>query len=76
MVEVLSPSTALYDRTLKAAALAEFGVPQLWLVDPKTRQLEAFELEQGSYMHTGWHSVPSPIPAGWPPVVAALGRAG
>lgn len=40
VVEVLSPSTAVYDRTTKADTYAALGVGELWLVDPETRTIE------------------------------------
>jgi Uma2 family endonuclease len=42
--EVLSPSTAAYDRTTKRNLYAQSGVRHYWLVDADTRTLEAFEL--------------------------------
>lgn len=35
LVEVLSPSTAVWDRRAKRLAYAEAGVPEVWLVDPR-----------------------------------------
>ncbi|MEL6289602.1 MAG: Uma2 family endonuclease [Pseudomonadota bacterium] len=40
--EILSPSTATYDRTVKFRIYHQFGVPQLWYVDPEARTLEVF----------------------------------
>ncbi len=40
VVEIQSPSTALYDRTTKADTYAALGVTELWLVDPATRTIE------------------------------------
>jgi Uma2 family endonuclease len=40
VVEVLSPSTRRRDRVLKAKRYAEFGVRELWLVDPDARTIE------------------------------------
>ncbi len=45
--EILSPSTARKDRTLKLPLYARYGVPHAWLVDPLARTLEAFELRAG-----------------------------
>ena len=42
--EVLSPATASYDRHEKRQLYADFGVTYLWLVDPDSKILEAFEL--------------------------------
>lgn len=41
--EVLSPSTAGYDRGLKRRAYLEHGVRYLWIVDPTERTIEVFE---------------------------------
>ena len=49
VVEILSPSTGTIDRVTKPALYARFGVPWLWLVDPKARTLEVFRLETGAY---------------------------
>jgi Uma2 family endonuclease len=54
--EILSPSTALRDRTVKTDAYALHGVPWLWYVDPELELIEAFQLVDGSYVRTGaWH---------------------
>ncbi len=41
VIEVLSPSSADYDRKTKADTYAALGVKELWLVDPETRNIEA-----------------------------------
>ena len=48
-VEILSPSTAVIDRTRKRALYARYGVPYLWFVDPDTREIAAHVLESGEY---------------------------
>jgi Uma2 family endonuclease len=40
VVEVISPSTAIYDRNTKADTYAALGVRELWLVDPNNRTVE------------------------------------
>ena len=40
IAEVLSPSTARYDRFQKRRAYQEAGVPLYWILDPDTRQAE------------------------------------
>ncbi|BCX89025.1 hypothetical protein MIN45_P1395 [Methylomarinovum tepidoasis] len=47
--EVLSPSTARIDRSLKMPRYARWGVPYLWMVDPSLRTLEVYALEQGRW---------------------------
>jgi len=50
--EVLSPSTRNIDKNRKSKIYANFGVRHMWLVDPKNRTLEAFELRG-----CGWTSL-------------------
>jgi Uma2 family endonuclease len=49
VVEILSPSTAKRDRTVKAQLYARLGVDHYWIVDPKARGLEAFERDRDAY---------------------------
>ena len=51
--EVLSPSTAAFDRSRKADLYAKLGVSYLWLVDVSTRQIEAFRLMEGKWLRLG-----------------------
>lgn len=48
--EVLSPSTAAYDRDEKRLIYAEAGVPHVWHLDPVLRMLEVFELREGKWL--------------------------
>jgi Uma2 family endonuclease len=48
--EVLSPSTAVRDRSDKRRIYSELGVPHLWLVEPHTKILESFALTGGRWM--------------------------
>jgi Uma2 family endonuclease len=52
VVEVRSPSTALFDLNRKKAAYEKFGVPSYWIVnpDPAHPELTVFELQDGSYV--------------------------
>ncbi len=47
--EVISPSTARYDRLEKRQIYAEFKIPYLWFIDPNEKILEAFELQNGKW---------------------------
>jgi len=49
LVEILSPSTAKRDRTIKCQLYARLGVEHYWLVDPKAERLETFERSGESY---------------------------
>ena len=55
--EVLSPSTAALDRSVKLRVYAREGVQHVWLLDPELRTLEVFRLDKGRYTllvtHTG-----------------------
>ncbi|PIE19512.1 MAG: hypothetical protein CSA65_02375 [Proteobacteria bacterium] len=53
--EVLSPSSKSSDREEKMPIYAHYGVGYLWLVDPKTKTLEAYRLGEGSYATLGIH---------------------
>jgi Uma2 family endonuclease len=49
VAEVLSPSTARYDQTLKLAAYERAGVREVWLVNPGKRTLIIYRLKKGRY---------------------------
>jgi Uma2 family endonuclease len=51
VAEVLSPSTARHDRTVKLSAYERAGVREVWLIDPIDRKLTLYRLEAGSYGH-------------------------
>ena len=44
VVEIISPSTAIYDRNTKADTYAVLGVRELWLVDPGNDLIEVRNL--------------------------------
>lgn len=48
--EVISPSTARFDRTRKMPIYARESVAHLWVVDPLARSLEVFRLEGGRWI--------------------------
>jgi Uma2 family endonuclease len=49
VVEILSPSSAVYDRTAKADTYAALGVRELWLVDLSDATLEQRVLVDGRW---------------------------
>lgn len=51
--EVLSPSTAAVDRTVKLRLYAREQVAHVWLVDPLARTLEVFALDGGAWRLLG-----------------------
>ena len=53
VVEILSPSTAERDRTLKRALYARHGVNEYWIVDPASRNVTVLALRDGRFDVTG-----------------------
>lgn len=51
--EVLSPSTALYDKKDKARVYHQSGVRWMWLVDPRVRSLETYRREGEFWVRLG-----------------------
>jgi Uma2 family endonuclease len=49
IAEVLSPSTAGYDRTTKLHAYERAGVPEVWLIDPIDRTVAIYRIAAGRY---------------------------
>jgi Uma2 family endonuclease len=49
VAEVLSPSTAGHDQTIKLPAYERAGVAEVWLVHPTDRTLCIYRLESGRY---------------------------
>ncbi|RME48667.1 MAG: Uma2 family endonuclease [Caldilineae bacterium] len=47
VVEVLSPATTRTDRFIKFNAYEKAGIPEYWIVNPKTRSVEVFTLSEG-----------------------------
>jgi len=61
VVEIFSPSTAVIDRTRKRGLYARYGVPNLWFVDPDSREIEAHVLDAGAYHVVRRVSGPEPV---------------
>lgn len=53
IVEILSPSNPLHDRTTKYNAYQDAGVPEYWLVDYRAKTVEIYHLVDKVYMLTG-----------------------
>jgi Uma2 family endonuclease len=49
LAEVLSPSTASHDRTVKLSAYERAGVREVWLIHPIVLTLTIYRLEAGHY---------------------------
>lgn len=82
VVEIISPSTAIYDRNTKADTYAALGVRELWLVDPSNCLIEVRNLKprrkgqprrynQGQ-VFTGRDRVISQVLPGFTPSVAEI----
>ena len=50
--EVISPSTARYDRGIKREIYAREGIGYYWIVDPIEKLIEVFVLKDGSWLLT------------------------
>jgi Uma2 family endonuclease len=53
VMEILSPGNWLYDRREKKQVYQEGGVAEYWIVDPRTKTIEVYRLEGGSYLLIG-----------------------
>lgn len=53
VVEILSPGSALRDRTEKTVWYGQYGVREYWLVDPETRAIEVRRLSAEGYEPLG-----------------------
>lgn len=53
--EVLSKSTEKIDRNQKMAIYARFGIAHAWLIQPRRRVLEAYELREGAWAPIAVH---------------------
>jgi Uma2 family endonuclease len=49
VAEVLSPSTARHDQTVKLSAYQRAGVREVWLIDPDARRVTLYRLEAGYF---------------------------
>lgn len=61
--EILSASTETRDRTVRMRLYGQFGIPYLWLVDPRQQMLEAFELRSGRWLVLGGWTGPGEVSA-------------
>jgi len=61
VVEILSPSTAKYDRVTKYNKYLESGIREYWIIDPETKTLAVHILKDGNYItkpYTDQETVP------------------
>jgi Uma2 family endonuclease len=50
IIEIISPSTARYDRIVKFNKYREAGVREYWIADPEEKVVLAYLLKDGQYM--------------------------
>jgi len=50
VIEIISPSTAKYDRIYKLRKYQKAGVREYWIVDPETKTVQVCILENGRYV--------------------------
>jgi Uma2 family endonuclease len=50
VVEILSPSSGRFDRTVKFSRYAEGGAAQYWIVDPAVPSVEIYDLRENGYL--------------------------
>ncbi|MDR1174016.1 MAG: Uma2 family endonuclease [Treponema sp.] len=50
IIEIISPSTARYDRIVKFNKYREAGVREYWIVNPEEKIVSAYLLKDGQYM--------------------------
>ncbi len=62
VVEILSPSTTLIDRSTKRQLYTRHGIPNYWIVDPEARTVEAYGLGEGGYRLHARASGSDPVP--------------
>jgi Uma2 family endonuclease len=76
LVEILSPGTKTYDRTKKLQTYQKNTVPEYWIANPKTKEVEVLVLENGVYrslgVFSGQATLPSQVLPNFPPTVNQL----
>lgn len=54
VIEILSPSTQRHDRLTKYNLYQRAGVREYWIVDPESKSIQTFTLEDGRYSAHGF----------------------
>lgn len=62
-VEVLSPSTARLDRTVKFTAYESAGVREYWVVEPSAETVEVWVLTEGVFAQQGVYRADQTFPS-------------
>ncbi|MHB8264015.1 MAG: Uma2 family endonuclease, partial [Acidimicrobiales bacterium] len=71
VVEVLSPSTTIYDSTEKRARYESLGVPAYWIVNPATPSITVMRLMDGCYVEVAQAQGAETCEIDWPYPVSA-----
>lgn len=61
VVEILSPSSVRYDRVTKFEVYESGGVQEYWILNPKTKSVEIYNLDGGLYNLFNEYSADEPI---------------
>lgn len=64
VIEILSPATARYDKFVKFRLYQRAGVREYWLVDPSTRTVSVYSLEDGAYHASTVYTADLSVPVG------------
>ena len=64
IAEILSPSTKKHDRGVKFRLYERAGVREYWIVDPETRTVCVFQLDDGRYLMTDLFVGAASVPVG------------
>jgi Uma2 family endonuclease len=64
IIEILSPSTQRHDRLVKFNLYQKAGVPEYWIVDPSSRSVSVYTLEDGAYHAAVVYSADASVPVG------------
>lgn len=62
IIEVISPSTAKYDRWIKFKLYEQARVKQYWIVEPEYETIEVFQLDIDRYRLQGVYGKGDPLP--------------
>jgi len=72
VIEVASPSTAIFDRHDKLQAYAKSGVPEYWIAEPGTKTVEVLVLHAGAYRSLGIFRGQASLPSRVAPEIAEV----
>jgi len=62
VIEILSPTTARIDRTVKFRKYRQAGVKEYWIVDPIDRFVQVYLLFDGNYMANAYYDDNNDVP--------------